>query len=58
MATREFSGLSTRVAKRRALQYWYNNRESLGLSLTEFFGRCRLRTSGAATHITFYVEPA
>lgn len=54
MATREFSGLSPRVAKRRALQYWYNNRDDLGLSLTEFFGRCRVRRTGAATHITFY----
>lgn len=58
MATREFSGLSARVAKRRALQYWYNNRDSLGLSLNEFFGRCRLRTTGAVSHITFYAEPA
>lgn len=58
MAIREFSGLSARVAKRRALQYWYNNREALGLSMAEFFGRCRVRSSGAATHITFYTEPA
>ncbi len=58
MAIREFSGLSPRVAKRRALQYWYTHREDLGLSLSEFFGRCRVRRSGAATHITFYTEAA
>ncbi len=58
MTTREFSGLSPRVAKRRALQYWYNNRDSLGLSLSEFFGRCRVRSAGRATHITFYAEGA
>lgn len=54
MATREFSGLSPRVAKRRALQYWYVNRDALGLSLAEFFERCRVRRTGGATHITFY----
>ena len=54
MITREFCGLSSRVAKRRALQYWYLNRDTLNLSLSEFFERCRLRRSGDATHITFY----
>jgi len=58
MATREFSGLSPRVAKRRALQYWYNNRDDLGLSLSQFLERCRLRETGSATHIVFYAELA
>lgn len=58
MAIREFSGLSPRVAKRRALQYWYTNRDDLGLSLAEFFGRCRVRSAGRTTHITFYDDQA
>jgi len=56
MITREFRGMSARVAKRRALQYWYQNRDTLGLSMTEFFGRCRLCSSGDSTRITFYAH--
>lgn len=29
-------------AKRKALDYWYNNRELLRLSMRDFFSRCRL----------------
>lgn len=54
MDTREFSGLSPHVAKRRALNYWYRNRDDLGMTLSEFLGRCRVRQHGSATHITFY----
>jgi len=54
MVTREFSGLTAHVAKRRALNYWYQNRDDLGMSLSEFFGRCRVSTHGRATQITFY----
>lgn len=50
----EFSGLTPHVAKRRALNYWYRNRDDLGLTLSEFFGRCRVRQLGGTTHITFY----
>ena len=50
-----FDGLNTRHAKRRALSYWYTNRGSLEMSLTEFFGCCRLTTSGSTARITFYL---
>jgi hypothetical protein len=37
-----FSGRDRVHAKRKALDYWYNNRDVLGLSVMDFFRRCRL----------------
>lgn len=53
---RIFDGLSARMAKRRALNYWYLNRESLGMSVAEFFGHCRVSTRGGRTRIVFNRE--
>jgi hypothetical protein len=50
----EFAGLSPRMAKRRALNYWYTHRDSLGMSVSEFFGCCRVSTQGGITRIIFY----
>ena len=33
----QFTGRTERLAKRRALNYWYTHRNHLGLSMTEFF---------------------
>ncbi len=52
----EFSGRGPRQAKRRALNYWYTNRGRLGLSLSEFLGRCRVSSQEGLTRITFYDE--
>jgi hypothetical protein len=49
-----FDGLTARVAKRRALSWWYAHRADLNLSAAEFFGQCRLSQSGGQTRITFY----
>lgn len=49
-----FDGLTPRIAKRRALSWWYTHRAELNLSATEFFGQCRLSQSGGQTRITFY----
>jgi len=54
MQQRKFSGSSARLAKRRALQFWYMNRGHLGLSLRDFFAYCRMAESEGMTHITFY----
>jgi hypothetical protein len=40
--------------KRKALDYWVQNRASLKLSLHDFFRRCRLSPDGRA--ITFSSE--
>ncbi|MCA9541252.1 MAG: hypothetical protein KC620_20265 [Myxococcales bacterium] len=53
----EFTGLTERLAKRRALNYWYVHRDALGLSLNEFFGCCRVREAGGRTQILFYRQP-
>lgn len=37
-----FSGHDRCHAKRRALDFWYRNREALGLNLRDFFRRCFL----------------
>lgn len=50
----EFAGLSPRMAKRRALNYWYTHRDALGMSVSEFFGRCRVSTQNGVTRIVFY----
>lgn len=52
----EFNGRNTHDAKRRALNFWYMNRSGLGLSLSEFFSRCRVRTAPGLTTITYYPE--
>ncbi len=56
--TREFNGLSPRLAKRRALNYWYQHRGELELSVAEFFSRCRVKDAGGITRITYYVDEA
>ncbi len=53
----EFNGSSPRVAKRRALNFWYTHRESLGLSVSEFFQCCRLRQQGGRSQIIYYESP-
>ena len=58
MRNRKFSARTTRIAKRRALQFWYLNRTALGLSLRDFFSHCRLAESDGMTHITFYPTSA
>lgn len=51
----EFQGRSAQEAKRRALNYWYQNHEVLGLSLARFFAQCRGSQSAAgSTMIVFY----
>ena len=52
----EFAGLSPRHAKRRALGYWYAHQGELGMTVGEFFARCRLSTTGGLARITFYGE--
>lgn len=52
----QFAGLSPRHAKRRALGYWYTHRGELGLSVHEFFARCRMTSEGGLARITFYGE--
>ena len=52
----EFCGVSPRVAKRRALNYWYVNRGRLGLTMSQFFGRCRIAEADGTTKITFYPD--
>jgi hypothetical protein len=42
------------LVKRKALDYWVQNRAALNLSLRDFFRRCRLSADGRA--ITFSSE--
>jgi hypothetical protein len=37
-----FSGRDRAHAKRKALNYWYQHRDELGMTLRDFFLRCRL----------------
>lgn len=37
----EFQGRTAQEAKRRALSYWYQHHQSLGMSLAQFFAQCR-----------------
>ena len=46
-----FSGRDLVDVKRKALDYWYQNRERLGLSLCGFLLRCTM--SGDGKSITF-----
>ncbi len=55
---REFDGLNPRVAKRRALNFWYVHRGELGLSVAEFFALCRVRSEGGVTRIVFHGDRA
>ena len=54
MNNHEFCGTSPRVAKRRAMNYWYVNRGRLGMTMSQFFSHCRMREAGGQTMITFY----
>ena len=47
-----FCGRDRTHAKRKALDFWYQNRERLRLSLRDFFLRCRL--SPDERTITFF----
>ena len=58
MKQHEFNGVTPRVAKRRALNYWYMNRSMLGMSMNEFFSHCRMRENEGMTQITFYKNAA
>lgn len=49
---RRFSGYDRADAKRKALNFWYQNRDQLKLTLRDFFLRCRL--SADERTITFY----
>ena len=50
----EFNGLTERLAKRRALNYWYQHRGELDLSVAEFFARCRVKRASGIARITYY----
>ena len=54
----DFTAATARLAKRRALTYWYNNRTSLGMSMNQFFHRCRLREEEGHASIRFYPNDA
>lgn len=49
----EFTGRSARDAKRRALNFWYQNRDGLGLSLSDFFADCRVHSDPGLTRIVY-----
>lgn len=46
-----FSGRDRVSVKRKALDYWYDNRDKLQLSMRDFFSRCRMSRDGQT--ITF-----
>lgn len=48
----QFRGRDRTDVKRKALDYWYRNRDRLSLSLRDFFHRCRL--SSDERTITFF----
>lgn len=50
----EFQGRNAQEAKRRALSYWYQHHQGMGLSLAQFFGLCRGSQAGGMVTITFY----
>lgn len=50
----EFQGRSAQEAKRRALSYWYQHHQELGLSLAQFFAHCRGSQAVGLVTITFY----
>ena len=49
----QFTGRTERLAKRRALNYWYTHRNNLGMSMTEFFQCCRLREVDGLPQVIF-----
>jgi hypothetical protein len=56
MQRMEFTGRTTQEAKRRALGYWYQNHDRLGLSLAQFFAACR--SAQTATQVVIVFVPA
>jgi hypothetical protein len=54
----EFQGRTAQEAKRRALSYWYQHHQSLGMSLAQFFAQCRGSQAAAGAMITFYPAAA
>ena len=44
--TTTFTGRTRAETKRKALAYWVDNQESLGLTMREFFDRCSLSADG------------
>lgn len=44
--TTTFTGRTRAETKRKALAYWVDNRDTLGLSMREFFDRCSLSVDG------------
>ena len=52
----EFCGRNAQEAKRRALSYWYQHHEQLGLSLAQFFAQCRSSAQPGSSVITFYPQ--
>jgi hypothetical protein len=51
----EFIGRDRAHAKRKALDYWYHNRDLLKLSMADFFKSCRM--SADCRTITFHYVP-
>lgn len=50
----EFQGRTPQEAKRRALNYWYQHHDALGLSLAQFFAQCRGSQLAGQSTISFY----
>lgn len=46
--TTTFTGRNRAETKRKALAYWVDNRDTLRLSMREFFDRCSLSADGTA----------
>lgn len=46
--TTTFTGRTRAETKRKALAYWVDNHDSLGLTMREFFDRCALSADGTA----------
>lgn len=44
--TTTFTGRTRAETKRKALAYWVDNRDTLGLSMREFFDRCSISADG------------
>lgn len=48
----QFTGRDRTHSKRKALDFWFQNRDRLGMTLRHFFARCRLSPDGRT--ITFF----
>lgn len=46
--TTTFTARTRAETKRKALAYWVDNRETLGLTMREFFERCAISSDGTA----------